>query len=148
MARRVRTTALRWVKPPMATSMRPRTGTPTKHREWLERFKLKYTEIQHVHLLWPKRGEKQFSFKGGEDRKKAADRRPLIPEAEVGNRDRQVLEAHLAGAVAVVGEVAGEPNGGTQEDTEALKCLECVRTGESSTGQSSGPAAESLLRLG
>ena len=47
----------------------------------------------------------------GEGRKRAADHRPSTAEAEAGNPGRQVLVAQKAGAVAVVGEAAGEPSG-------------------------------------
>src|ERR1700679_4227149 len=100
MARLARITALRWVKPQMATSMQPRTGTPTKTLGAVGRAQVRTRIRSTTHLPV-----------GGANRTRAADRRPSTAEAEVGNPGRQVPVAQQAGAVAVAGEAAGEHKG-------------------------------------
>ena len=46
----------------MATSMRPRTGTPTRTPGVVGRAKREHAEIQHIQLLWPKHPEDHFNF--------------------------------------------------------------------------------------
>lgn len=116
-ARRVSmATALRWVRPQTAISMRPRTGTPTRTLEVVGAETRTIPRnpaqvIQEAILLRPK---------AGEDKKRVADPQRSGEPAEVaGNPSRQVLAARQARVVEAVGvdaaaavaagAVAGEP---------------------------------------
>src|SRR5271165_4223978 len=119
MERRVRTTALRWVRPPMATSMRPLTGTPTQTPGVVGKVQAR-TPRSTTHPATPVRAPPKVLPVpvAGEGRKRAADHRPSTVEAEAGNPESQALAAQKAGAVAVAGEAAGEPYGAnTKENT-------------------------------
>ena len=94
LERRVNTTALPWVRPQTATSMRQRTVTPTKTRAVAGRT------LMEVPIPQPP--------KAMEGRKRAADHQPLAEAAaEAGNPGRRVLVVRRAGAGVVV---AGEPS--------------------------------------
>ena len=86
LERRVSTTALPWVRPQTATSMRQRTVTPTKTRAAAgsnTRWKFQF----------------RSSPKAMEGRKRAADHRPSAEAAaEAGNPGRRVLVVRRAGA--------------------------------------------------
>src|SRR5271167_151284 len=113
MARRVRTaTAPPTVRPRMATSMRARTGIPTKTPGAVGRAqaptRIRNTTHPATQAQVPPRVLQ--APVAGEGRKRAADHQPSIAVGEAGSRGRPVLAAHTAGAVVVVGEVADEPN--------------------------------------
>ena len=78
-----------WAKPQMATSTRPRTGTPTRTRERLERKARNQSQHQSAVPA------------AGEGRKRAADHRHSVEAAEaVGHPDRPVLAVRQAGQAA------------------------------------------------
>src|ERR1700678_273851 len=116
MARRVRTaTALRWVRPPMATSMPLRTGTPTRTPAAAGRVQAR-TLRNTTHPATPAQALPRAVLVAGEGRRRAVALRPLTAEGAAGNPGRPVLAGRKAGAAVVGGEVAGEPNGASRTD--------------------------------
>src|SRR5271163_4520303 len=106
MAPLERTTALLTARLQMATSMRPRTATPTPTPGVVGRVQARTLTRNTTHQATPKAPRRALQVPvAGEGRKRAADRRPLIAGAVAGNPGSQVPVAHTAGAVVVVGEV-------------------------------------------
>src|SRR5882757_6883413 len=111
MARLVHITALRRVRPQMATSMQPRMGTPTRTPGAAGKAQvrtLRSTTRRVTRAKAPRRAVQLPA--AGEGRKRAADRRPSTVEVEVGNPERRALAARQAeAAVAAAGVGGGEP---------------------------------------
>src|SRR6266436_2727994 len=95
----------------MATSMRPRTGTPIQTPGVVGRVQartLRNTTHPATLAKVPRRAV-QVTAAGASRKRAAVRRRPLTAEAEVGSLGRQVLAVRQAAAVVVVGEAGGEP---------------------------------------
>src|SRR5580692_5958817 len=116
MARRVRITALRWVKPPMATSMRLRTGIHIQTPGVAGKVQAQ-TLQNTTHQATLRRRAVQLRV-AGEGRRRVVDLRPSTAEGAAGSPGRQVLVAQQAVAGAVAGEAAGEPNGEDASDNK------------------------------
>ena len=102
----------------MATSMRPRTGTPTPTPGAAGRVQARTLTRNTTHPATPAQAPEEHSVPvAGEGRKRAADHRPSIAAAEAGRPGSPVLAAHTAGAVVVAGEAAGEPDGRSARET-------------------------------
>jgi len=105
MARRVSTTALPWVRPQAATSMRPRTATCTAipGAVGAEIRTIRSRPATQVPLAKAHQAirivPRNPAHQAGEGRKRVADHRPSVEVAEVaGSRDRRVRAVQQAGA--------------------------------------------------
>src|SRR6202789_7318 len=107
MGRRVRTTAPRWLRPQMATSMQQRTGTPTKTPAVVGRAQAR-TPIRSTTRQVTPAPPRAVQLLAATDSRKKADHRPGVAVVVAGEAGRLALAVRQAPAAGAAGEVADE----------------------------------------